>query len=148
MVRKTKSTSACPSIKTESSEPDDDTEKKTLVFLSFPIVMLFNLIKAILFELFIVLKFVYDSSSRILNKPTTTASQQEVNLEAVKLDNQENKGFTEMDLLLQQKMHHKKAFEYISQALKIDETQNTGVYALRIIVFYGRNLFMAREMRP
>lgn len=104
--------------------------------------MLFNLIKAILFELFIVLKFVYDSSSRILNKPTTTASQQDVNLEAVKLDNQENKGLTEMDLLQQQKFHHKKAFEYISQALKIDETQNTGVYALQTIVFYGRNIFM------
>lgn len=148
MVRKTKSsTSACPSnIKSESSEPGvDETEKKTLVFLSFPIVMLFNLIKAILFELFIVLKFVYNSSSRILNKPTTAASQQDVNLEAVKLDNQENKGATEMDSLQQQKFHHKKAFEFISQALKIDETQNSGVYALRIIVFYGRNLYGSRN---
>lgn len=144
-MRKTKSsTSACPSIQTESSEPENDTEKKTLVFLSFPIVMLFNLIKAILFELFIVLKFVYNSSSRILNKPTTAASQQDVNLEAVKLD-QENKGATEMDLLAQQKFHHKKAFEFISQALKIDETQNSGVYALRIIVFYGKDLYGSRN---
>lgn len=85
---------------------------------------MFNLIKAILFELFIVLKFVYNSSSRILNKPSTT-SQEEVNLEAVKGD--ENK---EMDLIQLQKNHHKKAFEYISQALKIDETQNAGVYVL------------------
>lgn len=85
---------------------------------------MFNLIKAILFELFIVLKFVYNTSSRILNKPSTT-NQEDVSLEAVKGD--ENK---EMDLIQLQKNHHKKAFEYISQALKIDETQNAGVYVL------------------
>lgn len=86
--------------------------------------MLFNLIKTILFELFIVLKFVYNSSSRILNKPSTVSQEDDVNLEVVKGD--DNKGTTEMDLLQLQKHHHKKAFEYISQALKIDETQNAG----------------------
>lgn len=127
MVRKTKtSSSACPSSKSETSEssPDNETEKKTLIFLSFPIVMLFNLIKTILFELFIVIKFVYNTSSRILSKPSTT-DQEEGHLEVVKGD--ENKG-SEMDSLQLQKNHHKKAFEFISQALKIDETQNPGVY--------------------
>lgn len=127
MVRKTKtSSSACPSSKTDSSSrsPDDETEKKTLIFLSFPIVMLFNLIKTILFELFVVIKFVYNTSSRILSKPS--ANQEDDNLEVVKGD--ENKG-SEMDSLQLQKNHHKKAFEFISQALKIDETQNPGVYA-------------------
>lgn len=126
MVRKTKtSSSACPSSKTETSEgsAENDTEKKTLIFLSFPIVMLFNLIKTILFELFIVIKFVYNTSSRILSKPPTV-TQEEANLEVVKGD-ENNK---EMDSLQLQKNHHKKAFEFISQALKIDETQNPGVY--------------------
>lgn len=126
MVRKTKtSSSACPSSKSDSSESSaDETEKKTLIFLSFPIVMLFNLIKTILFELFIVIKFVYNTSSRILSTPSTT-DQEDGNLEVVKGD--ENKG-SEMDSLQLQKNHHKKAFEFISQALKIDETQNPGVY--------------------
>lgn len=127
MVRKTnKSSSACPSSKTVPSEnpPGNDSEKRTLIFLSFPIVMLFNLIKTILFELFIVLKFVYNSSSQLL-KPST-ANQENVNLEIVKGD--ENKGSSEMDSLLLQKNHHKKAFEFISQALKIDETQNAGLF--------------------
>lgn len=97
--------------------------------------MLFNIIKAILFELFIVLKFVYNTSSRILNKPSTV-NQEEVNLEVVT----DNKA-TEMDLLQLQKHHHKKAFEYISQALKIDETQNPGVcmslIELFVIGIYG-----------
>lgn len=122
MVRKTKA--ACPNKSESENSQDNDKEKKTLIFLSFPIVMLFNLIKTILFELFIVLKFVYNTSSRILNKPSSSTDQEEVNLETVKGD--ENKA-SEMDLLFQQKTHHKKAFEFISQALKIDETQNTGM---------------------
>lgn len=151
MVRKTKtSSSACPSSKSDSSEnsPDDETEKKTLIFLSFPLVMLFNLIKTILFELFIVIKFVYNTSSRILNKPSTT-NQEDVNLEVVKGD--ENKG-SEMDLLQLQKNHHKKAFEFISQALKIDETQNPGVCVdvavieSFVIGVYGRNLLLSLVM--
>jgi spastin len=123
MVRKTKvSNNQCTSNNTDASEnsQSNETEKKTLIILSFPIVMLFNLIKTILFELFIVLKFIYNSSSRILNKPTVN---QEGNLEVVK--SEENKD-DEMDMLQKQKHHHKKAFEKISQALKIDETQNTG----------------------
>lgn len=111
MVRKTK-TNACP-VKTT---PDDPEKKTFLILASFPVVMVFNLIRFILFELFVVLKFVYNSSSRLLLKPTA-AGQQEVNLESVNLDNQENKGAAEMDLLQLQKYHHKKAFEFISQAL-------------------------------
>jgi hypothetical protein len=48
-----------------------------------------------------------------------------VNLETVKGD-ESNKELDTMDLLQKQKFHHKKAFEFISQALKIDETQNPG----------------------
>lgn len=124
MVRKSKATtSSCPSSNTNNSESspnnNENTEKRTLIILSFPIVMIFNLLKTILFELFIVLKFVYNSSSRILNKPASTT---EVNLETVKADEQKDS----MDILQLQKNHHKKAFDFISQALKIDETQNLG----------------------
>lgn len=143
MVRKTKATStSCASSKTESNgdSSSEESEKKTFIILSFPIVMLFNLIKTILFELFIVLKFVYNTSSRILSKPST-AGQEEVNLEVVQGD--DNKA-TEMDSLQLQKHHHKKAFEYISQALKIDETQNPGVcmslIELFVIGIHGSNL--------
>jgi hypothetical protein len=120
MVRKTKTTS--PSRNSESSNETETEEKRFAVpILAFPIVMIFNLLKTILFELFIVLKFVYNSSSRILNKPAATT---EVNLETVKADEQQQRD--SMDLLQLQKNHHKRAFEFISQALKIDETQNTG----------------------
>ena len=115
MVRK-KPSSSCPSSEKENSS-NNETEKKTLIFFSFPLVMIFNLLKTILFELFIVLKFVYNTSSRILSKSQET----EVNLETVKADEQNS-----MDLLQLQKNHHKKAFEFISKALKIDETQNPG----------------------
>lgn len=116
MVRKTKTSQSA----SENSSDASNSEKKTFIVLSLPMIFLFNILKTLLFELFIVLKFVYTSSSRILSKPS---NQEEVNLEAVKGD--EN-----MDLLQLQKAHHKKAFEFISQALKIDETQNPGAYVL------------------
>lgn len=121
MVRKTKTQSdACPSKNSDNKEPDED--RKTFLVLSFPLIVFFNIIKALLFELFIILKFVYNTSSRLLNKPTN--QQEVVNLEVVKGD--ENN--FDMDLTQRQKYHHKRAFEFISQALKIDETQNPGVY--------------------
>lgn len=121
MVRKTKAQSdACPSKNSDNKEPDED--RKTFLVLSFPLIVFFNIIKALLFELFIILKFVYNTSSRLLNKPTN--QQEVVNLEVVKGD--ENN--FDMDLTQRQKYHHKRAFEFISQALKIDETQNPGVY--------------------
>lgn len=122
MVRKTKTQSdACPSKNKDNNPPDE--ERKTFLVLSFPLIILFNIIKALLFELFIILKFVYNTSSRLLNKPTNP--QETVNLEVVKGE-ETNKELDTMDLLAKQKYHHKRAFEFISQALKIDETQNPG----------------------
>ncbi|CAG9800374.1 unnamed protein product [Chironomus riparius] len=118
MVRKTKNqTDACPS---KNSGNDSDKERKTFLLLSFPIILVFNVLKTLLFELFIILKFVYNTSSRILNKPSNQT--EEVNLETV---NGSEDIDTSMDMLQRQKYHHKRAFEYISQALKIDETQNS-----------------------
>lgn len=123
MVRKTKSQSdECPSKKSDNNNSPD--ERKTFIILSYPLIIFFNIIKALLFELFIILKFVYNTSSRLVNKPTNL-QQQTVNLEVVKGD-EANKELETMDLLQKQKFHHKKAFEFISQALKIDETQNSG----------------------
>lgn len=123
MVRKTKTQSdACPSKNSDNSKNEED--RKTFLVLSFPLIVLFNIIKALLFELFIILKFVYNTSSRLLNKPTNP--QETANLEVVKGEETTNKELDTMDLLQKQKFHHKKAFEFISQALKIDETQNSG----------------------
>lgn len=119
MVRKTKNqTDACPSK--NSDNDSNTTERKTFLLLSFPIVFVFNVLKTLLFELFIILKFVYNTSSRILNKPSNII--EEVNLEVVNGGEE----IDTMDLLQKQKYHHKRAFEFISQALKIDETQNSG----------------------
>ena len=123
MVRKTKNqTGACTSKSSDSAETEN--ERKTFILLSFPIVFVFNIIKALLFELFIILKFVYNTSSKILNKPSHETDT--VSLETVKGDDNSAKELDTMDLLQKQKYHHKRAFEYISQALKIDETQNSG----------------------
>lgn len=122
MVRKTKNqTDACPS---KNSGNDSDKERKTFLLLSFPIILVFNILKTLLFEIFIILKFVYNTSSRILNKPSNQT--EEVNLETVNGSEDIDATMDSMDMLQRQKYHHKRAFEYISQALKIDETQNSG----------------------
>lgn len=125
MVRKAKTQSdACNSKNSDKTE-ESDNERKTFLALSFPIVLFFNIIKALLFELFVILKFVYNTSTKILHKPVNP--EDVVNLETVKGDeNSAAKDLNTMDLLQRQKFHHKRAFEYISQALKIDETQNSG----------------------
>lgn len=120
MVRKTKNqTDACTS---KNSDNASESERKTFLILSFPLVFCFNIIKLLLFELFVILKFVYNTSSKILNKPSNHT--EDINLETVNASEE----IDTMDMLQKQKYHHKKAFEYISQALKIDETQNSGEY--------------------
>lgn len=133
MVRKTKTSIGSSSKADEDSSTNETEKRQTFIILSFPLVALFNFIKLLLFEIFVVLKFVYNTSSRVLNKPSTN-QEETVNLEVVKGD--DNKA-TEMDLLQRQKQHHKKAFEFISQALKIDETQNTGVCVIGRYSLYG-----------
>lgn len=135
-------TTTSPSSSSNNSESSssNENEKRTLIILSFPIVMIFNLLKTILFELFIVLKFVYNSSSRILNKP----AKAEVNLETVKADEVKDS----MDLLQMQKNHHKKAFEFISQALKIDESQTPGENEFVIAPKFLREFQLWKRQNP
>lgn len=90
MVRKTKTQSDPRASKNSETAPDED--RKSFLILSLPVIIIFSLIKYLLYELYIILKFVYNTSSRLLNKPT---NQDTVNLEVVKGD-ETNK---EMDLL-------------------------------------------------
>jgi spastin len=103
----------------ESEQTSDD--KKTLIILSFPIVILFNLIKSLLYECFVLFKFVFNSSLQVFKsrrKETNEQSQQP------QINNQEEEVRLEAgeDIFRIQKYHHKRAFEFISKALKIDET--------------------------
>lgn len=114
MAKKKASNSSSANLESEQSND----EKKTLIILSFPIVILFNLIKALLYECFVLFKFVFNSSLQVFKsrrKDTQEIPQQQTQEEEARLEAGE-------DIFRVQKYHHKRAFEFISKALKIDET--------------------------
>lgn len=114
-----------PSSNVESDQnpkPSTD-EKKTLIILSFPIVVLFNIIKSLLFECFVLFKFLFNSSVQVLKSrqkdelpiPQTTSVTSKLVDDEIRIEAGD-------DIFRVQKYHHKRAFEFISKALKIDET--------------------------
>ncbi|RVE45729.1 hypothetical protein evm_009637 [Chilo suppressalis] len=101
-------------------------------------------IRSILYQLFIIFKYLYSASHRLMHKPRKNG---ECNLEVVVKDgvvSTEIAHGEEMShihnvgpgdpLLAKQKHHHRKAFEYISKALKIDE-ENEGQKELAIELY-------------
>ncbi|KAF9807224.1 hypothetical protein SFRURICE_008617 [Spodoptera frugiperda] len=118
--------------------------KRNLYVVSFPIIILFNVLRSILYQLFIIFKYLYTASHRFMHKPRKAG---ECNLEVVVKDgivSTELAPSEEMShihnvgpgdpLLAKQKHHHRKAFEYISKALKIDE-ENEGQKELAIELY-------------
>ncbi|XP_045537735.1 spastin isoform X2 [Papilio machaon] len=104
--------------------------KRNLYVVSYPIIILFNVLRSILYQLFIIFKYLYSASHRFMHKPRKNG---ECNLEVVVKDGVISTELAPEDmshthnvgpgdpLLAKQKHHHRKAFEYISKALKIDE---------------------------
>ncbi|CAK1551002.1 unnamed protein product [Leptosia nina] len=118
--------------------------KRNLHVVSLPVILLFNLLRSILYQLFIIFKYLYSASHRFIHRPRKTG---ECNLEVVVKDgvvsteiaHSEEMPYTNNvgpgdPLLAKQKHHHRKAFEYISKALKIDE-ENEGQKELAIELY-------------
>ncbi|XP_041969081.1 spastin isoform X2 [Aricia agestis] len=135
------------SVLRNDSQPS--VHKRNLYVVSFPIIILFNLLRSILYQLFIVFKYLYSASHRFIHRPRKNG---ECNLEVVVKDgvvSTEIAHSEEMSysnhvgpgdpLLAKQKHHHRKAFEYISKALKIDE-ENEGQKELAIDL-YKKGIF-------
>ncbi|XP_044728262.1 spastin isoform X4 [Chrysoperla carnea] len=120
-------------------DPYTNVHKRNLYIVSFPVIFLFNVLRSLLYQVFIILKYLYTSTSRFLYKPV----KQECSKSLLVVVNERGDGVTtelvqdliEMPqqnhkssgpgpgdpLLAKQKHHHRRAFEFISKALKIDE---------------------------
>lgn len=123
-----------------TSDTRDSVHKQNLYIVSFPIIVLFNILRSILYQIFIIFKYIFNISSHYmpLRKRQLPNIQTDVNCDKVQeLNSQVNcevmaarphhiVGPGPADpLLAKQKHHHRRAFEYISKALKIDE-ENEG----------------------
>lgn len=137
------SESTSKSIISCAHDPYTNVHKRNLYIVSFPVIFLFNVLRSLLYQVFIILKYLYTSTSRFLYKPV----KQECSKSLLVVVNERGDGVTtelvqdliEMPqqnhkssgpgpgdpLLAKQKHHHRRAFEFISKALKIDE-ENEG----------------------
>lgn len=111
--------------------------KRNLYFVSFPVIFLFDILRSLLYQLFLIFKYLYSSSSRLVHRPNENPSG--CNVEIVISENscEQAEEMSQLNpkhpsgpgpgdpLLAKQKHHHRRAFECISKALKIDE-ENEG----------------------
>lgn len=129
-----------------TSEPRESFHQQNLYIVSFPIIVLFNILRSILYQVFIIFKYIFNVSSHYLYQPIRKRQTNRdllVNSEKVEQpanSNQISVGMTSRPqhlispgpgdpLLAKQKHHHRRAFEYISKALKIDE-ENEGQFTI------------------
>lgn len=130
---------------TPTIEHRDSVHKQNLYIVSFPIILLFNILRSILYQFFIVFKYIFNVSSHFIHKrdknPTiceiknstqttlpaivTTRSPGAIANMSLPTAHQSCGPGPGDPLLAKQKHHHRRAFEYISKALKIDE-ENEG----------------------
>ena len=110
---------------TNNNEDAQDVHSRNIRLFAQPIVLLFNLLRFLAFQLWVVL---CGSALHTKDLKESLPSQQAKSEDKCKIN------ITEMahrqpgigpgePVLVAQKKHHRKAFEYISKALKIDEDE-------------------------
>ena len=145
MLRKDSSRLPKKGRKSDEQKAQEETpsvHKRNLYFVSFPVIFLFVVLRYIIYRLFLLFKTlgaIATTSSRFVFKPKCKTQKLEVEVESK--ENEESVSSLEYSkemshtskyqpgpgdpLLVKQKHHHRRAFEYISKALKIDE-ENEG----------------------
>ncbi|XP_057339265.1 spastin isoform X1 [Microplitis mediator] len=123
--------------------PQPSIHKRNLYVVSFPLILVFNVLRTLLYQLFVVFKYLYASTNHLIRRTKANKGQcqfeiivrPETNdLLAVSSD-KDSSVMSQIarrpgpgpgdPLLAKQKHHHRRAFEFISKALKIDE-ENEG----------------------
>jgi len=119
--------------------------KQNLCLVSFPVVFVFNLLRSLMYNLFLLIKYTcyYCARIKILQRlvryrtlpnvdeirvidiDTVPSTVTPATAEMAKVTQRHTSPGPADPLLARQKGHHRKAFEYISKALKIDE-ENEG----------------------
>jgi spastin len=149
MNRNNKNNSPRPTKKSKKSSAAEEkatrtdsgsVHKRNLYFVSFPVIILFNVLRTLIYQLYIIFSYVYVSTSRIVYRPRAGSPVEVVTIPREELDEDQllhtcaPEEYAVMNLpkqptgpgpgdplLAKQKHHHRRAFEYISKALKFDE---------------------------
>lgn len=126
--------------------------KRNLYFVSFPVVLFFNILSSLVYHIYLIIKYLYCHFSKLgllqrLRRRAATHVQEVADektlCEAPPLAPEMSTKFGPKHaagpgpadpLLARQKAHHRNAFEYITKALKIDE-ENEGQKDLAIELY-------------
>ncbi|XP_055618061.1 spastin isoform X2 [Toxorhynchites rutilus septentrionalis] len=165
-----------------STQRCDTVHKQNLYIISFPVIFVFNVLRSLLYQLFIIFRYIYNFTTKVVYKPVKkdcgleivindqnqhplhNQQQQQLlhhhhpqqydpqqahllqysssgvlgNSEGREMSVQRSASGSQVGpgdpLLAKQKHHHRRAFEYISKALKIDE-ENEGQKELAIELY-------------
>ncbi|CAH1791434.1 unnamed protein product, partial [Owenia fusiformis] len=129
-----------PDNKPKSGNKEQESvHKKNIRMLSYPVVAVFNILRAIAFQLWIFLDIICRSST---DRFLTAQKQQPEKPQEQNMAQRKPEIFPQAaePTLLKQKCHHRKAFEYISKALKIDEQQEQKGYKEQAIELYKKGI--------
>lgn len=139
--------------KTNSGSEKESVHEKNLHVASLPLVFVFNILRSIIYLLFVIVRYLWKSSSKVLLlKPSVEkpAVIEELNRSEIlyqelvcRMSTHKNKDNHQSGdpLLAKQKEHHRRAFEFISKALKIDE-ENEGM----LFYFYSFYFYFERDV--
>ena len=109
---------------------DTDTaslHRRNFRIVALPVILLFNLLRILAFQLWLLLSNAYDIAHALRAKAKRKERMTEPELEEVQVKMANNthrrthSAGPGEPALVKQKHHHRKAFEHISKALKIDE---------------------------
>lgn len=94
--------------------------RRNLRIVSLPLLLLFSLLRAIAFQLWLAISAGLSASRRILTRRKSTTDAEVVTAMSGRTTHRASV-MTGEPTLNKQKQHHRNAFEHISKALKIDE---------------------------
>ncbi|XP_022108920.1 spastin-like isoform X2 [Acanthaster planci] len=156
--------------RTKKPEQRESPHRRNLRFASYPLLFIFGLLRFIVFQVWVLLSHAFWRVTDIKHKYAVGRSAASASVETT-VNGTQLTGVTiasntdgktghsspsgmmndtacqEADLLAKQKQHHKKAFEYLSKALKIDEEEGGVEWerAKRLQEKMKTNLEMAKE---
>jgi hypothetical protein len=154
-------------IENENNSVDSSVHRKNLILFSFPLIILFNFFRSLLYQLFVIIRYIYKTTTKVIFNRFHPGIKRECGLEIVINSSGESGSGGVVDTINQpleyhlahstegggqisemssgrspgpgagdpalakQKHHHRRAFEYISKALKIDEeNEGNGINSL------------------
>ncbi|XP_052273931.1 spastin-like isoform X2 [Dreissena polymorpha] len=107
----------------------DDTSfhRRNFRFIASPVLLVFSLLRSIAFQLWVILELLVCRASALTNRASSRSGYQRHSDAEIgdTMTSRTNTSPGPADpVLASQKHHHRKAFEYLSKALKIDEEDN------------------------